>query len=57
MLVKMLAPVVVKPEAVSKTASTYRGMPPERVKGMAPKRDMSTQLSPTITNPSRACML
>ena len=57
MLVRMLAPVVVKPEAVSKTASTYRGICPDMAKGNAPNRDMSTQLNPTITKPSRACML
>ena len=57
MLVRMLAPVVVKPDAVSKRASTYRGISREMVKGMAPKRDMSTHPRPTITKPSRACML
>ena len=52
---RMLAPVVVKPDIVSNTASRYDGIAPEAVKGTAPMSEMRIQLSATITKPSRAC--
>ncbi len=52
--VKMVAPVVVKPETVSKKASTKLGMYPEIRKGRAPKTLISTQARATTAKPSRA---
>ena len=52
----MLAPVVVKPETVSKNASVYEGISPLMQNGSAPKADMSAHESATITKPSRAYM-
>ena len=51
--VRMLAPVVVKPEAVSKKASASRGISPEKINGSAPKKESSSQEVPTMKNPSR----
>ena len=51
---RMLAPVVVKPDTVSKKASTKWGMSPHRTKGIAPKADNRIQASATTANPSRA---
>ena len=52
--VRMLAPVVVKPETVSKKASTKWGMSPEITKGRAPKADISTQAKAITAKPSLA---
>ena len=53
-LVRMEAPVVVKPLTVSKKASTQNGISPLNRKGSIPMRDISTQASATMTKPSRA---
>ena len=53
-LFKILAPVVVKPEMVSKTASAREGISPLIQNGNAPKKLSSTQLSATVTKPSLA---
>ena len=45
-------PVVVKPDTVSKKASTKLGISPEKTNGKHPNTDITTQESPTITNPS-----
>ena len=47
-----LAPVVVKPDTVSKRALTKFGIAPERKKGRAPIRLIIIQLSPVATQPS-----
>ena len=52
--VRIVEPVVVKPETVSKSASTKDGISPEITKGSAPKTDISTQTNATIARPSRA---
>ena len=52
--VSMLAPVVVKPDTVSKKASTKDGMHPSMTNGRAPISDMMIHDSPTVTNPSFA---
>ena len=52
--VRMVEPVVVKPETVSKKASIKLGMSPESTKGSAPKRDMKTHARATTASPSRA---
>ena len=52
--IKMEEPVVVKPETVSKKASTYMGMSPVRTKGSAPKADMASHARATATKPSLA---
>ena len=49
---RILAPVVVNPDAVSKTASTIWGIYPEIRNGSAPKRLRINQESATITKPS-----
>ena len=51
---RMEAPVVVKPETVSKKASTKRGISPPITKGSAPSSDIASHDSPTQTKPSRA---
>ena len=48
------APVVVNPEAISNSASTYDGMAPEMTSGSAPNALMNTHASATVTMPSRA---
>ena len=48
------APVVLKPETVSKNASTKFGISRLNTKGSAPNRDMTIQASATITKPSLA---
>ena len=53
-LFRMEAPVVVRPDMVSKNASTYDGISPESTNGSAPKADMTSHTSVTVTNPSRA---
>ncbi len=50
----MLAPVVVKPLAASKTASIYDGISPVSFIGTAPQRLKTTQESATVTKPSLA---
>ena len=52
--VRMLAPVVVKPDTVSNKASTNLGISPESTKGSAPNTDSKIQESPTMKKPSRA---
>ena len=52
--VKIVEPVVVKPETISKKASTKDGISPVMIKGSAPKTDSSTQTSATMARPSRA---
>ena len=49
---KMVAPVVVNPELISKKASMMLGICPDKTKGSAPKKDQSTQQSATINIPS-----
>ena len=51
---RILAPVVVKPEAVSNTASIMEGMHPEIRKGSAPKILSTNQARATVINPSLA---
>src|SRR5690625_2143084 len=46
----ILAPVVVKPLAVSKKASTNEGMSPLSTKGIAPKKETKTQKRERIIN-------
>lgn len=53
----MVAPVVVKPETVSKKQSKKLGMEPERRKGSAPKSDMAIHARATMTKPSLAYMV
>ena len=48
------APVVVKPETVSKNASTKSGISPENTNGNAPNADSSTHADATTAKPSRA---
>ena len=48
------APVVVKPETVSKKASTKCGMSPLIRKGTQPSSDIDSHDSPTQEKPSRA---
>ena len=47
-----LAPVVVKPETVSNSASVKRGISPEKTKGRAPKILSTIQQRATVTKPS-----
>ena len=56
-LVRILAPVVVKPETVSKMQSTKFGMAPLTKKGSAPNRETATQERETQRKPSRAPMV
>ena len=51
---KILDPVVVKPETVSKKASIKCGIVPENQNGRAPTIDNTTQHKPTAIRPSRA---
>ena len=51
---KIEAPVVVKPEVVSKKASTKWGMSPLIRKGTQPSSDIASHDRPTQVNPSRA---
>ena len=51
---RMEAPVVVKPETVSKRASTRFGMAPDKKKGRQPKKLMAIQARLTQTRPSLA---
>ena len=48
----MLAPVVEKPEAVSKTASVKEGISPVRMNGMQPAILKTTQERAVATQPS-----
>ena len=54
MSVRMEAPVVVKPDMVSKKASVKLGIAPESMKGSEPKREKSSQAKVTMAKPSRA---
>ena len=54
--VRMLAPVVVKPDAVSNSASQKCGIVPDSRNGSAPNTDSSIHDSPTTTRPSFAKM-
>ena len=51
---RMLAPVVVKPETVSNSASTKLGISPVIRKGRQPNRLMTIQPSAVVTKPSFA---
>ena len=51
---RILEPVVVKPETISKTASRYDGISPQSVNGSAPANDSTTHPSATHRSPSRA---
>ena len=51
---RILAPVVVKPDTVSKNASVKCGISPEITKGSAPNTDSKIQDTPTINRPSFA---
>ena len=53
MSVRMLAPVVVNPDMVSKKASVNEGMLPERMKGRLPKRAAPSQPKVTTAKLSR----
>ena len=53
---RMEAPVVVKPETVSKKASTKLGISPLRMKGRAPRTDTLSQARAVIKKPSLANM-
>ena len=57
MSVRMLEPVVVNPETVSKKASTKLGICLLITKGRQPKRLSIIQDRPTMANPSRAYTL
>ena len=48
----MVAPVVVNPDTVSKSASVYLGISPEITKGRAPIADIVIHEAATLTNPS-----
>ena len=50
---KILAPVVVNPDTVSKSASTNELVTPENIKGSEPKRLRNIHERATITKPSR----
>ena len=52
--VRIVAPVVVKPDTVSNSASIYEGIAPEITNGNAPNKLSTIQLSATITKPSFA---
>ena len=43
---------MVKPELVSKKASTKNGISPENTKGSAPKKESKIQDKPVMTKPS-----
>ena len=45
---RIVEPVVVKPDTVSKNASMYAGMLPEMTNGSAPKADHRSQASATM---------
>ena len=51
---RMVAPVVVKPETVSKKASTGLWSAPHRRNGSMPNSDTTTHDSPTANSPARA---
>ena len=55
MSVRMVAPVVVKPELASKTQSqmVLKPPPPSKKKGRPPATPVNSQMRPTVTNPSR----
>ena len=48
------APVVVKPEIISNSASTYEGIAPLMTIGSAPNAEMRIHAAATVTSPSRA---
>ena len=52
----MDAPVVVKPEIISNSASMYEGMAPLMTIGSAPNAEMRIHAAATVTSPSRAKM-
>jgi hypothetical protein len=53
-LVRIVAPVVVKPDIVSKNASVKLGISPESKNGRQPNREKKTHPNVTIANPSLA---
>ena len=48
----IVEPVVVKPDTVSKNASTGEAIAPESTNGTAPKSEIASQTSVTVRNPS-----
>ena len=52
--VNMEAPVVVKPDDVSKKASINEGIAPLITKGRAPTTEINIHANPTVKNPSFA---
>ena len=52
--VRMDAPVVVKPDTISNTASTYEGICPLNTKGKQPSMERTIQASEVATKPSCA---
>jgi len=52
--VRIVAPVVVKPDMVSKKASVKEGIAPPRTKGRAPKTVRAHHPKTTTANPSRS---
>ncbi len=58
MSVRVVAPVVVKPDMVSKNASVKEGMAPESIKGRLPHREKAIHPKATTAKPSlgrRSC--
>jgi len=51
---RIVAPVVVNPELISKKASMTLGICPEKTKGRPPKKDHRIQQRATIKTPSLA---
>ena len=51
---RILEPVVVKPDTISNSASINDGIPPEIQNGRQPRIDITIQVSPVSTRPSRA---
>ena len=51
--VRMVAPVVVNPDMVSKNASVKLSMLPDNRKGSVPNSEITTQVELTMINPSR----
>ena len=54
MLTRMVAPVVVKPDIVSKKASVNDGINPDNMNGKQPNNEKEIQPSVTTAKPSRA---
>jgi len=50
--IRIVAPVVVNPDMVSKNASVKSGITPLKIKGRVPKREITIQVVATMKNPS-----